>query len=189
MSLKYALLGFINTIPDLTGYDLKKYFDASVRFYWPATQSQIYRTLEELYSEGLVSQKIINQEDKPNKKIYSITKKGEKRLKDWLKKPAELPAIRHELLLKISYAAILPKEDIISLLQKYKQAVLERLQTYQNNNHDIIDAYASNEMEKFLWQFCLDNGLVYYQGELGLIEKAISSLQNRNDLTPGAAGR
>jgi DNA-binding PadR family transcriptional regulator len=178
MSLKYALLGFVRTVPDITGYDLKKFFDASVRFYWPATQSQIYRTLDELREEGLVLQRIIPQEDKPNKKVYTITKKGEKQLKHWLKKPAELPDIRHELLLKLSYASVLPRKDILFLLQSYKQKVLERLKTYQNNNHDIVDAYAGNTTEKFLWQFCLNSGLVYYRGELDLIEKAIIDLQN-----------
>ena len=44
MSLDHAILGFLNYKP-LSGYDLKKVFDSSVRHFWYADQSQIYRTL------------------------------------------------------------------------------------------------------------------------------------------------
>lgn len=179
MSLKYALLGFINVFPDTSGYDLSKWFRVSVQYYWPATQSQIYRTLDELIEENLVSTKIIQQERKPNKKVFSITDNGCKNLTNWLKTPTELPVIRHELLLKLSYASILPTEEIVRLLQQYKEEVLERVQSYRNNNQKIVDGYASEEMEKFLWQLCLDSGFIYYQGELQWLDKAITWLMDK----------
>lgn len=179
MSLKYALLGFIDVCPNVSGYDLKKYFDASLIYYWPATHSQIYRTLDELKAEGLITQHIINQEDKPNKKVYVITDKGQKNLTEWLKKPAELPVIRHTLLLKLSYASELQPTDIVDLLIDYREKVIERLKTYQNGSQEIVNHYARQELEKYLWQMCLDSGLTYYRGELEWLEKAIQKLQNR----------
>ena len=47
MSLEFAILGFLNYHP-YSGYDLKKIFDTSVSHFWPADQSQIYRTLSRL---------------------------------------------------------------------------------------------------------------------------------------------
>jgi hypothetical protein len=47
MCLKHAILGILSFSP-MTGYDLKKAFDRSVRHFWPVNQSQIYRTLAEL---------------------------------------------------------------------------------------------------------------------------------------------
>lgn len=177
MSLKYALLGFIDVFPDTSGYDLKKYFEVSVNYYWSATHSQIYRTLDELNAEGFINQRIINQEDKPNRKVYTITENGKNSLVEWLKQPADLPAIRHELLVKLSYAAILPRKDILNLLEHYKQEVLDRLQTYQINNQRIVDNYTNGELEKYLWQLCLDSGFIYYRGELEWLEKAITKLK------------
>jgi len=52
MSLEFAILGFLNYQP-YTGYDLKKIFDTSIRHFWPADQSQIYRTLARLTEQGL----------------------------------------------------------------------------------------------------------------------------------------
>ncbi len=51
MSLEFAILGFLNYHP-YTGYDLKKIFDSSIRHFWPADQSQIYRTLTRLTEQG-----------------------------------------------------------------------------------------------------------------------------------------
>ena len=51
MSLEHAILGFLNYKP-LSGYDLKKIFDTSVRHFWAADQSQIYRTLNRLTERG-----------------------------------------------------------------------------------------------------------------------------------------
>ena len=44
MSLEYAILGFLSYKP-FSGYEMKKAFDNSVRHFWYADQSQIYRTL------------------------------------------------------------------------------------------------------------------------------------------------
>ena len=58
MSLEYAILGFLNYSP-MSGYDLKKLFDNSVRHFWPADQSQIYRTLGKLAEQGYVEREIV----------------------------------------------------------------------------------------------------------------------------------
>ncbi|MBK7448579.1 MAG: PadR family transcriptional regulator [Anaerolineales bacterium] len=56
MSLKHAILGFLSFKP-FSGYELKKAFDSSVQHFWPANQSQIYRTLAELEGGGFVEKK------------------------------------------------------------------------------------------------------------------------------------
>ena len=68
MSLKYALLGFLNYGPH-TGYELKKFFDVSVAHFWNAELSQIYPTLKTLETEGLVDMDVQVQADRPNRKV------------------------------------------------------------------------------------------------------------------------
>ena len=79
MSLKHALLGFINYGP-MTGYELKKFFDTSVAHFWNAELSQIYPALKAMESEGLVEMKVEVQDDRPNRKVYSITENGRREL-------------------------------------------------------------------------------------------------------------
>ena len=74
MSLKYALLGIIDTRGrPSSGYDIKKAFDSSMQFYWNATYTQIYSTLSRMHEDGLLSMEVISQETHPNKKVYQIT--------------------------------------------------------------------------------------------------------------------
>ena len=49
MSLNNGILGFLSMKP-LSGYDIKKLFNMSAAFFWPADQAQIYRTLKSLES-------------------------------------------------------------------------------------------------------------------------------------------
>ena len=52
MSLKHAILGLL-TIQPMTGYELKhEAFDTSIAHFWQADQSQIYRTLDRMESDG-----------------------------------------------------------------------------------------------------------------------------------------
>ena len=70
MSLKHAILGFLSYQP-FSGYDLKKAFDRSVRHFWPANQSQIYRTLARITDQGWAEVEIIQQTDRPDRKEYA----------------------------------------------------------------------------------------------------------------------
>ena len=53
----------------------------SVQFFWNATLPQIYRTLNQMESQGWLTVKVEPQEGKPSRKIYSITDEGMKELK------------------------------------------------------------------------------------------------------------
>ena len=86
MSLEFAILGFLNYHP-YTGYDLKKIFDSSVRHFWSADQSQIYRTLARLMDLSYVEMEKVVQEDRPDRKVYHITDSGRAELSKWLSGP------------------------------------------------------------------------------------------------------
>lgn len=62
----------------LTGYNLTKKVTASGT--WKASHQQIYRELNKMGNEGLVTFKIIPQEGKPDRKLYTITQTGQAKL-------------------------------------------------------------------------------------------------------------
>ena len=49
---------------------------------------QVYTTLERLHRDGLVEFEEVNQAERPDKKVYSLTADGREKLKDWFAKPA-----------------------------------------------------------------------------------------------------
>jgi DNA-binding PadR family transcriptional regulator len=75
MSLENGILGFL-AIKPLSGYDIKKLFDMSTAYFWPADQAQIYRTLKKLLKEGLIEFKEQKKRETVDRKVYEITEKG-----------------------------------------------------------------------------------------------------------------
>lgn len=83
MSLRHGLLGLLRH-GETTGYDLNHYFQTSLAFFWSAQTSQIYRELTALEKDGMIQSRLVYQESRPNKKLYSITAQGEEELDHWL---------------------------------------------------------------------------------------------------------
>ncbi|MDR2589569.1 MAG: PadR family transcriptional regulator, partial [Oscillospiraceae bacterium] len=87
MSLKHGLLGLLNYDGPMTGYDLDKEFKRSLGYFWYAKQQQIYRELDEMEIKGWLTSERVIQNEKPNKRVYSITEDGKTEFVDWLNSP------------------------------------------------------------------------------------------------------
>lgn len=131
MSLPHAILGFLQLRP-MTGYELKTdCFDDSVAHFWPADQAQIYRTLDKLGEQGLVESKLEVQQERPNRKVYSITEAGKNEFDRWLHTPQNLPIHREPFLIQMFFAAQLNNAEILSLVQGQLQAHQSLLKHYK----------------------------------------------------------
>jgi PadR family transcriptional regulator, regulatory protein AphA len=124
MTLQFAILGLLTYAP-MNGYNLRKIFDSSVNYFWSARLSQIYRELAALEKKGYVLSSIQLQDDRPDKKIYSITAAGERAFMDWLVNFPEvsLPPKRDEFTLRIFFGSKLEKTE---LRRQFEQFVEER---------------------------------------------------------------
>ena len=90
-TLTHELLGFIAERPEISGYDIMKVFELSMSYYWHALPGQIYPTLEHMVQTGLVTKRDVIQTDRPNKRLFTITLAGERKMLNWLQSPfAEL---------------------------------------------------------------------------------------------------
>src|SRR3712207_8234836 len=73
---------------------------ARVGFFWQARHSQIYPELARLEEGGLVTHHVVEQSDRPDKKVYEITDAGFGVLREWVIEPPAPRAARDELVLK-----------------------------------------------------------------------------------------
>ena len=118
MSLRYAILGLLNVVP-MTGYDLKhQAFDATVRHFWPADQSQIYRTLNQLADDNLVTVTVEAQQERPDRKVYAITEAGQAALNTWLKSDQAIPTLRDPLLVQLFLGQETPNADLLKVVAR-----------------------------------------------------------------------
>src|ERR1044072_4278199 len=90
---------------EASGYDLAKGFDATVANFWTATPQQLYRELERMEAEGLVTARLVEQRRRPNKRLFSLTEAGREAVRAYTAEPPGRPAvIRDELPVKVQGA-------------------------------------------------------------------------------------
>ncbi|MFD7861973.1 PadR family transcriptional regulator [Streptomyces sp. NPDC057682] len=97
MSLKYAVLAALLE-GEASGYDLAKVFDVSVANFWSATPQQLYRELDRLAEGGLISARVVEQERRPNKRVFTLTGAGRGDLAAFTSRAPRPTAIRDELM-------------------------------------------------------------------------------------------
>ncbi len=180
MSLDYAILGFL-AYKSFSGYDLKKVFDNSVRHFWPADQSQIYRTLARLTEEGWTHVEVIEQTDRPDRKVYHITEAGRAELRHWLAGPFPVQEGRSAPLIQIFFAGQLKDEEIIAKLEQAAgmfRAVLELYSRVPEVIHEYTEDFASAR-EGFFWGLTLELGIKTLQVQLEWAESIIERIKNK----------
>ncbi|MGD1011457.1 MAG: PadR family transcriptional regulator [Acidimicrobiales bacterium] len=116
MSLRHALLDALAGEP-MSGYDLTRYFAASLSNVWPAQHSQIYPELAKLVAEGLIAQ---TDQGPRGRKVYSTTPAGVDALREWLRETSPDFGIRVEFVLRVFCFWVLPREESLDHLSRYR---------------------------------------------------------------------
>lgn len=179
MSLAHAILASLDLQP-MTGYDLKKFFDMSVGHFWTTTQSHIYKALTELEEEGWVEKELIEQEDKPNRKEYSITPSGRAELHRWLTTPLPPAPVREAWLIQLFFSHTSTDEEIVALVDERGKNIREIINTYKGQTQTTIPQELPPGLERAraLWQITLDYGIAFYQFELKWNKEILERVQN-----------
>lgn len=179
MSLKHAILGFLNYKP-ATGYELKAIFDNSVRHFWPADQAQIYRTLSDLTREGLATIEVVVQEDRPNRKVYSINQAGREELRRWLTTPLSSPEPRHAGLVQVFFAGQLSNAEVQAMFERAAEQTRQVLAVYDAipQQVEVYSCAVSSERESFFWMLTLEMGVRSMRTNLEWIESVIERLKS-----------
>ncbi len=179
MSLEHAILGFLNYKP-FSGYDLKKVFDTSVRHFWTADQSQIYRTLNQLTEKGWVEVEKVDQENRPARKDYRITELGREALQEWLITPLPVRGTRSASLIQVFFAGQLSDEEILEMFERIAALMRAGLETLEALPQD-IEAYresVQSPREFFCWMLTLDYGINSARANLEWVEEVIERIRN-----------
>ena len=187
MSLSYAMLGLLTYGP-MTGYDLKKIFDKSISNIWSASLSQIYRELSILEKKGYVLSNIQKQEDKPDKRIYKITEKGEKSFLNWLNDFPEKLSFpkRDEFMLRIFFGSKLRKKELIKQFERFisqKRSYLTTLNEIEKNFSLCSSEFTveSEKKEELLWHLTIKRGQMTLETVIKWAEECITRLNEYSE--------
>ncbi|HEY9666439.1 MAG TPA: PadR family transcriptional regulator [Coleofasciculaceae cyanobacterium] len=177
MAIAHAILVSLIERP-ASGYDLGKRFESSVGFFWKATHQQIYRELTKLEELGWITAEVIAQENRPDKKLYSVTELGKGELIEWMVQPGELAPVKDDLLVKIFAGYLPPRETILQEIERHRQLHQERLKTYQEIEQKFFQAPESlSQPDKFRY-LTLRKGIGYETDWITWCNEAIELLQH-----------
>lgn len=178
MSLKYSILAMLSIEPK-TGYQLSKDVQGSIGFFWKATHQQIYRELSALEHSGWVKYTDVTQSEKPDKKVFSITKTGLKELINWMKEPSEPPVTRDSFLIKLFVGHLIEPSSILTDLRIQKKAHEERQSHYKNAEEKYFKNVRSLSIKEQYMYLTLRRGILLGKAWLAWCREVEEVLQKK----------
>src|SRR3954471_726367 len=96
----WAILAILSYEDELSGYDVKKVTEWSIRyFYWSPSFSQIYTELKKLEKLGLVTSRLDHDNGARTPRLYKTTAAGLEAVPGWPNdSPAAPPMLKHSVL-------------------------------------------------------------------------------------------
>lgn len=181
MSLAHALLGLINYHPS-TGYQLKDAFEHSINFFWSATLPQIYRTLNQMETEGWLRAEIETQIGKPNRKVYHITDEGYKEFIQWLNSPMEHMELKNPALIKIFFSNKGDPDKVAANLQEMRSYYEALMRMYEIDCAEIIEKAVEEpgaDKEGIYWELSRDFGVRWTKMMVEWCDEALHVHKNK----------
>jgi DNA-binding PadR family transcriptional regulator len=165
-----------------SGYELARRFDRSIGYFWAATHQQIYRTLRAMEDDGWVHATTVAQRGRPDKKVYTVSKRGRAELARWIAEPltgrgsALSDARTRDIAVKLRGAAY---GDVAALRAQIAALRAERA--------DLLDTYRGFEKRQFpdpsalrgpaLHQYLvLRGGIRAEEGAIGWLDEVAAAL-------------
>lgn len=118
----WAVLGLLSFGEELSGYDLKKWANWSLRFfYWAPSYSQIYGELRKLEDLGYAVSRVVNKDDVRGKRLYRITAAGEEAVARWAAEaPVEPAVLKHGVMLRMWLGHASDPDLLRSMLEQHR---------------------------------------------------------------------
>lgn len=186
MSLRNALMAALLE-GEASGYDLAKGFDASVANFWPATPQQLYRELDRLEADGLVRARLVHQEKRPDKRLFSLTEAGTRALRDFTARPPRPGVIRDELLIQVQAVDSGDEAAVRRALAERMTRAETKIARYERLRAGLLDGRFEDdylaEAERVGPYLTLMRGLSFERENLRWCEQSLKILERR------AAGR
>lgn len=174
-STSFAILGLL-TFGEMSGYDVGKLVNRTVGHFFSPAKSQIYSELRRLVGLGFATERKIQQEDRPNKRLYRITGEGEQALRQWLESvDVEPPVYKIPFLLKLFFAAHMPHETLIAQVKEELRQSREVLEGFEELEREMQD-----KDEMFFPYLVLQAGLAHNRSQVDWAEKVLAELEHRS---------
>ncbi|MFE2773289.1 PadR family transcriptional regulator [Microbacterium resistens] len=170
----WAVLGILSFGAELSGYDVKRWADQSLAFfYWAPSQSQIYTELRRLERLGLAVSRVEQTHAAKSRRLYEITEAGRERIAHWADAvPADPVVLKHSHILRLWAAHNGDLDGLRRALLAYRDEALVRAGR--------AAAHAEGALREPSWRFsslALEWSDRFYRDEAERIDWLLERLQ------------
>jgi len=172
---QFAVLGMLALLKKCSGYDLKKHMESSTQYFWRETFSSIYPILEDLEKKQLIKKIDVPTKSDRKRNLYALTRAGENVLEQWLAQTPDEIQVRNELLLKLFFGSLVPREINIKHLQDYKITITKKISAFEQIEHTLRN---SNDPDSLYSLIAVDHGIKHALASLQWCDQAIKTLKS-----------
>ncbi len=191
-TLGYAILGLLSR-EELSGYDLTGRMKGRVGYFWSARHSQIYPELARLEEGGYVTHSVVEQRERPDKKVYEITAEGLAALKEWVVQPPEPKPSRDELVLKAYSIWLADPGEAARLFRGEESRHEEQLAHYEElqawMEGEWGEDLTSPDNPRFATYATLRRGIIYERGSAEWCRWVAESIEGERSKKKGKQKR
>lgn len=144
MALRHAVLAALLE-GEASGYELSKRFDVSVANFWAATPQQLYRELDRLAGEGLVDARLVEQQRRPNKRVFTLTDAGRGELFRFTAEPARPLAMRSDVAVKLQAVDVGDADAVAAALADHLEQARAKLALYERIRERLLGGLDDEE--------------------------------------------
>jgi PadR family transcriptional regulator AphA len=167
--IRHLVLGLLTQQP-MSGYDIKRFLKSLSWLIDVPSLGSLYPSLHALLRDGLVTMEVAARQDRPPRKIYTITEAGEQVLQAWLSQPTESNVSLKKFVLRLILAGQLSQVGLLSHLEQRRARVaaqkiaLEQAVEAKDENADLGE------------RLMLDYGLSLASAELAWLDSTLARL-------------
>lgn len=181
VSFRYFILGLLARQP-MTGYDIKRVLKNLGWLVGNPSFGSLYPVLHALLKDGSVTVDVDARQDRPSRKIYSITDAGRQTLQEWINQPVASNASVKAFVMRLILADNFSRAGLITQLHQRRaqvathRAALEQTVGTRDDGADLGQRLA------------LDYGLALATSELAWLESTLDRLFQQPLPTEGVQG-
>jgi DNA-binding PadR family transcriptional regulator len=171
VSFRHFVLGLLNQQP-MSGYDIKRLLKGLGWLVDGPSFGNIYPTLHALLKDGLVTVEVVPHQNKPPRKIYSVTETGRQILQEWANRPVTPSPSLRAFVMRLILAGSFSQARLVAHLQQRRNQVTAHQATLEQT------AEALDE-EADLQRLALDYGLALAITELAWLDSTLNRLSQQ----------
>lgn len=172
VSFRHVILGLLSQQP-MSGYDIKRFLKSLDWLAGSSSFGSIYPALHALLANGLVTVDVVYHQDRPPRKIYSITEVGRQVLQEWINQPVASSASMRAFLMRLMLASNFSQDGLITHLKQRRSQVEVQHATLEQI------ARAQDEMTDLGQRLVLDYGLAVAMTELAWLDRTLERLSEQ----------